>query len=141
MTARKFLDLVKMKVDIRTDKELAEEMGVKYTSVTSALARDSIQYELIIKFLLRKGVDLNEVFSILLVDDSEIDLTQWLNQTSSSAQSSAIDDAIEEEAEIIAKEIKTSYIKLADNCTIKELRNFKNQLLDVLNGIHKPHDE
>lgn len=136
MTARKFLDIVKIKVDIRTDKELAEAMGVKYTNITSALARNSIQYEQIIKFLLQRGIDLNEVFSVLLLEETEVDLKTLIeNKPTLPDQFSSIDDAIEAEAENIAAEIKSSYIELADHCTIKELKSFKENLVEIIQRV------
>lgn len=62
MNTRVLLDTIKEKAGIRTDKLLAEAMGIKYGALTNWIARDSFQYEPIVDFLLQRGIDLNEIF-------------------------------------------------------------------------------
>lgn len=59
LTARSVLDSIKLHLNINTDKELAKEMSMEYGALTSALSRGTIQYHIIIPFLIEKEVDLN----------------------------------------------------------------------------------
>lgn len=62
MNARNILNVLKIKKGVRTDKELADILEIKYGALTNWLARDSVQYELIINFAIKNHIDLNEVF-------------------------------------------------------------------------------
>jgi len=63
MNARNILNVLKIKKGVRTDTQLAEMLEIKYGALTNWLARNSVQYELIINFAIKNHIDLNEVFS------------------------------------------------------------------------------
>lgn len=63
VNTRQILNTLKTKRGINTDKELAEDMGIKYGALTNWIARDSIQYEPIINYAMVHNIDLNELFS------------------------------------------------------------------------------
>jgi len=62
MNVRALLESLKEKTGIKTDKELAKELNVSYNTLTKWLARNSLKYEPIILFLLKEGIDFNEIF-------------------------------------------------------------------------------
>lgn len=60
---RELINKVKKELNIEHDKELAELAGVKVGTLTQSIARNSFQYELLIPYLVSKGIDLNVIFS------------------------------------------------------------------------------
>lgn len=61
--ARDIIDTIKKETGIGTDRALAEEMEVKYPTFANWITRNSLQLELVINYLLQKGIDLNIIFS------------------------------------------------------------------------------
>lgn len=62
MDSRTIIDAIKRETGINTDKALAEEMGIKYPTFANWITRNSLQYDEIIPFCEKKGVDMNRIF-------------------------------------------------------------------------------
>ncbi|MDD3596169.1 helix-turn-helix domain-containing protein [Sulfuricurvum sp.] len=138
MSTRLLLDIIKEKTGIRTDKQLAEEIGVKYGALTNWIARDSFQYEPIIIFLLKKNVDLNSVFQPLLLPDLGEVIRAYKNNDISKVgyflprqPKSNAEEAFELDAAQTAGEIEEAYLYVAKYGNLTMLQKFK----DVITGI------
>lgn len=65
MNSRNIVDAIKKETGIGTDRALAVEMEVKYPTFANWITRDSLQFDIILPFLIVRGVDLNRVFNTL----------------------------------------------------------------------------
>lgn len=73
MFSREIADKIKLKFGIVTDRAMAERMQVKYGTFANWMARDSMQLDVIIKFLIKENIDLNSIFNANnAVSNSEI---------------------------------------------------------------------
>lgn len=70
MNSRNIVDAMKKETGNGTDRSLAEKMGVKYPTFANWITRDSLQFDIILPFLIEQGVDLNRVFSTAVMDPS-----------------------------------------------------------------------
>lgn len=63
ISARELIDRVKKELGIEHDKDLAEIAKIKIGTLSKAIGRNSFQYEILIPYLVSKGIDLNVIFS------------------------------------------------------------------------------
>lgn len=121
LSARKTIDLIKAKLDIDTDKELAATMGVKYGTLTQWVWRNSIPKDPLVEFAQKRGFDLNEILNTF----SNIPTNKPLH---------ALEDAIKHEADRIASLVKEAYLTMAENSTISELKAMETKIMNILKG-------
>jgi len=62
MFSREIADRIKLKLGIATDRAMAERMNVKYGTFANWMARDSMQLDVVIQFLIKENIDLNTIF-------------------------------------------------------------------------------
>lgn len=139
MSTRLLLDIIKEKTGIKTDKQLAEEIGVKYGALTNWIARDSFQYEPIIIFLLKKKVDLNSVFTPLLMPDLTDVLIAIKNNDKSNVgyilprtPKSSFEEGLEFDASQTASEVEEAYIYIAKHGNLTLLQKFKDMITGTI---------
>lgn len=149
MNTRLLLDTIKEKTGIKTDKQLAEEIGVKYGALTNWIARNSFQYEPIIIFLLKKDVDLNSVFKPVLMPDLAKVLIAFRNNDHTNAVGSVIprlpksnlEEGLEFDAIQTAGEIEEAYIYVAKYGNLTMLQKFKDTLTGIVAMYREQADE
>jgi repressor LexA len=61
-TFARIVDCLKVAVGARSDKELADMLGVNYRTFATQKRRNSIPYEIVIRFCTERGIDLENVF-------------------------------------------------------------------------------
>lgn len=125
MDIRYFLNLIKEETGIKTDKELAEAMGVKYGTLTKWVARNSLPNEPTVSFVVKRGIDLNKLFAN--ANKQSLD-----NHTVGSAvprmNKSVIDTVVENEAQAFAEQLRETYRFIAQYGNMMLLRKFEEEL-------------
>ncbi|MFA6188776.1 MAG: helix-turn-helix domain-containing protein [Sulfuricurvum sp.] len=125
MDIRLFLNRIKNETDIKTDKELAEAMGVKYGTLTKWLARNSVPKEPMIEFVVSRGLDLNELFA----DNIKENADRYASGSSiPRLTKSAIDSVIEKEALAFAEQFKETYKFIAEYGSMPLLKKFEEEV-------------
>lgn len=125
MDARYFLNRLKQEVGIKTDKELAEAMGVKYGTLTKWVARNSIPKDPLVEFVVKKGIDLKQ----LAYDEiSEMTRRQFSGSVIPRLSKSAIDSVLDQEAQMVAEQLKETYRFIAQYGNMVLLRKFEEEL-------------
>lgn len=136
MNTRILLDMIKERAGIRTDKQLAEEMGIKYGALTNWIARNSFQYEPIIIFLLKKGIDLNKIFHPVLLPDIELIILGDHHHAVGSVLPRMIKSSLEEQLEFdatqVAGEVEEAYIYLGKHGNLTMLSKFKETVTGIM---------
>ncbi len=128
MDARFFLNRLKQEVGIKTDKELAEAMGVKYGTLTKWVARNSIPKDPLVEFVVKKGIDLKQ----LAYDEvSEMTRRQFSGSVIPRLSKSAIDSVLDQEAQMVAEQLKETYRFIAQYGNMVLLRKFEEELLSL----------
>lgn len=125
MDIRYFLNKIKDKAGIKTDKELADALGIKYGTLTKWLARNSIQHEPVIDFVVKNGIDLNELFADSISDNAE----RYASGSSvPRLTKSVIDTVIEKEAAVFAEQFKETYKFIAEYGSMPLLKKFEEEI-------------
>lgn len=148
MSTRLLLDIIKEKTGIKTDKQLAEELEIKYGALTNWIARDSFQYEPIIIFLLKKNVDLNSVFKPVLMPDLAEVLIAYRNNDLSKVgyilprpPKSNAEEGVEIDAAQTAGEIEEAYIYIAKHGGLILSQKLKDALTGIIAMYRETADE
>jgi len=122
---RYFLNKIKDETGIKTDKELAGAMGVKYGTLTKWVARNSVPKESMIEFVVSRGIDLNQLFA-----DEKKEIVEQYTSGSSVPRltKSVIDTVIEKEAQAFAEQLKETYFFIAQYGNMVLLKKFEEEL-------------
>lgn len=125
MNIRYFLNRIKEETGIKTDKELADAMGVKYGTLTKWVARNSVAKEPMIEFVVSRGIDLNQLFS----DEKKQSLENHVvGSIIARINTSVIDTVVENEANSFAEQLKETYRYIAQYGNMALLRKFEEEL-------------
>lgn len=125
MDIRYFLNKIKDKTGIKTDKELADALEIKYGTLAKWLARNSIQYELVIDFVVKNGIDLNALFADSIKENAELYAS---GSSVPRLSKSAIDSVIEKEALAFAEQFKETYKFIAEYGSMPLLKKFEEEI-------------
>lgn len=136
MDVRALLDSLKEKTGIKTDKDLAKELNVQYGTLSKWLARNSLQYEPVILFLLWKRIDLNEIFGSLIhemnAETQKGNLDPYDVMQAMSHPRSDLENQIDQDANKIANNLKEKYRYIAENGSMSLLKKFEEDLNNVI---------
>lgn len=125
MDVRYFLNRLKQEVGIKTDKELAEAMGVKYGTLTKWVARNSIPKDPLVEFVVKQGIDLKQ----LAYDEiSEMTRRQFSGSAIPHLSKSAIDSLLDQEAQIFSDQMREAYLFIAQHGNRVLLKKFEEEL-------------
>lgn len=128
MDVRFFLNRIKEHIGIKTDKELAEAMGVKYGTLTKWIARNSVPQEPTVSFVVKHGIDLTKLFA----DANKQSLD---NHAVGSAiprmNKSIIDTVVENEANTFAEQLKETYLFVAQYGNMQLLKKFEEEISSI----------
>lgn len=124
MDVRYFLNRIKGHIGIKTDKELAEAMGVKYGTLTKWVARNSVPQEPTVSFVVKNGIDLNELFADAKKQSAE---NHAVGSAIPHINKSVIDTVVENEAQAFAEQLKETYRYIAQYGNMALLRKFEEE--------------
>lgn len=125
MDARYFLNRLKQEIGIKTDKDLAEAMGVKYGTLTKWVVRNSIPKDPLIEFAVKQGIDLKQ----LAYDEvSEMTKRQFSGSAVPRLSKSAIDSLLDQEAQVFSNQMREAYLFIAQYGNIALLKRFEEEL-------------
>lgn len=119
MFSREIADRLKIKFNCKSDRTLAERMQIKYGTFANWMARDSMQFDILIQFLIKENVDLNEIFNT----DSNI----TINTTSKG----------ESEFQQLSDELKQKCEEYRDFGGKKMIESFKADLEEMIKRYDK----
>ena len=125
MDIRYFLNRIKEHIGIKTDKELAEAMGVKYGTLTKWIARNSVPQEPTVSFVVKHGIDLTKLFADAKAQSAN---NHAVGSEVPRLNKSAIDTVFENEANAFAEQIKETYRFIAQHGNMALLRKFEEEL-------------
>lgn len=125
MDVRYFLNRIKDYIGIKTDKELAEAMGVKYGTLTKWVARNSVPQEPTVSFVVKHGIDLTKLFADAKEQSSS---NHAVGSAVPRLNKSVIDTVVENEANAFAEQLKETYRFIAQHGNMALLRKFEEEL-------------
>lgn len=128
MDARYFLNRLKQEVGIKTDKDLAAAMGVRYGTLTKWVARNSIPKDPLVAFVVKQGIDLKQ----LAYDEiSEMTRRQFSGSAVPRLSKSAIDSLLDQEAQVFSDQMRDAYLFIAQYGNMALLKKFEKELSSI----------
>ncbi len=125
MDVRYLLNQIKEHIGIKTDKELAEAMGVKYGTLTKWIARNSVPQEPTVSFVVKHGIDLTKLFADAKGQSAN---NHVVGSVIPRMNKSVIDTVVENEANAFAEQLKETYRFIAQYGNMALLRKFEEEL-------------
>lgn len=99
----KITNILKEKLSIKTDKELAETLGIKNTTFSERKRTNSIPHDEILKICISEKLDINEIYTENQIIGKRINFKEELHKM--------IEEIKEEKAEIYYHLVKAEILK------------------------------
>lgn len=128
MDVRYFFNRIKDHIGIKTDKELAEAIGVKYGTLTKWIARNSVPQEPTVSFVVKHGIDLTKLFADAKKQSAE---NHAVGSAMPRLNKSVIDTVVENEAQAFAEQLKETYRYIVQYGNMALLRKFEEEFSNL----------
>lgn len=138
MFSREIADRLKIKLNCKSDRALAERMDIKYGTFANWMARDAMQFDIVIQFLVKEGMDLNE---ILAGNKYSSNSDHFVGSIIPRVPKSKIEEMVEEDAKKVINDIREGFVYIAKNGNLLMLEKFSDSITGLIAMYKSKADE
>lgn len=128
MDARFCLNRIKEETGIKTDKELAAAMGVKYGTLSKWIARNSIPRDPLIEFVVEQGIDYKQIVYDGIAESVKRQFSEPVVPHISKA---TIESVFDKNAQILAEQVEKTYAFISQYGNMQLLKKFEEELTSI----------